>query len=87
MYRVLKSGGEAWIFDPARVSTGADRKKWKASLNLRERFFLKIFQLSGLHKPIKTYTREQAITLIEQTDFKDYRIDARDNEIRIKLKK
>lgn len=87
MYRVLKAGGEAWIFDPARVSSEVDRKKWKASLNLRERFFLKLFQLSGLHKPIKTYTREEAIALIEKTDFKDYRIDARDNEIRIKLKK
>jgi ubiquinone/menaquinone biosynthesis C-methylase UbiE len=87
MYRVLKAGGEAWIFDPARVSNAVVRKKWKASLNLRERFFLKLFQLSGLHKPIKTYSREEAIALIEQTDFKDYRIKARKNEIRIKLKK
>ena len=87
MYRVLKASGEAWIFDPARVSAAVDREKWKTSLNLRERFFLKLFQLSGLHKPIKTYSREEAIALIEQTDFKDYRIDARENEIRIKLKK
>ena len=87
MYRVLKTGGQAWIFDPARVSAGVDRKQWYASLNLRERFFLKLFQMSGLHKPIKTYTREEAIAIIDKTDFKDYRIDARDNEIRIKLKK
>jgi ubiquinone/menaquinone biosynthesis C-methylase UbiE len=87
MYRVLKTGGEAWIFDPARVSNAVDRHKWKASLNLRERFFLKLFQLSGLHKPIKTYSREEAIAIIEKTDFKDYRIAARNNEIRIKLKK
>jgi ubiquinone/menaquinone biosynthesis C-methylase UbiE len=87
MYRVLKADGEAWIFDPARVSNAVDRNKWRASLNLRERFFLKLFQLFGLHKPIKTYTREEAIAIIEKTDFKDYRIDARDNEIRIKLKK
>ncbi len=87
MYRVLKAGGDAWIFDPARVSNAVDRHKWKASLNLRERFFLKLFKLSGLHKPIKTYSREEAIAIIEKTDFKDYRIDARDNEIRIKLKK
>jgi hypothetical protein len=46
-----------------------------------------MFQLSGLHKPIKTYSREQAIALIEKTDFKHYWIDAHDNEIRIKLKK
>ncbi len=87
IYRVLKAGGEAWIFDPAQVASQVDRQKWKASLNLRERFFLWLFQLFGLHKPIRTYTREQAIALIEQTDFKDYRIDARENEIRIKLKK
>ena len=87
MYRVLKAGGEAWIFDPARVSGAVDRNKWRASLNLRERFFLKIFQLSGLHNPAKTYTREEAIAIIAETDFKDYRIDERDNEIRIKLKK
>ena len=85
--RVLKSGGEAWVFDPAQVASQVDRKKWKASLNLRERFFLWLFQLFGLHKPIRTYTRDEAIALIDQTDFKHYRIDAGDNEIRIKLKK
>jgi len=87
IYRVLKSHGEAWVFDPAQVASQVDRKKWKASLNLRERFFLWLFQLFGLHKPIRTYTRDEAIALIDQTDFKHYRIDAGDNEIRIKLKK
>lgn len=87
IYRVLKTGGQAWIFDPARVSGAVDSNRWKASLNLRERFFLKLFQWSGLHKPIKTYSREEATALIEQTDFKDYHIEAGDNEIRIKLKK
>ena len=87
IYRVLRAGGEAWIFDPARVASQVDRKKWKASLNLRERFFLWLFQLFGLHKPIKVYTREQAMALIEKTDFKHYQIDTQDNEIEIKLKK
>jgi ubiquinone/menaquinone biosynthesis C-methylase UbiE len=87
IYRVLKEGREAWIFDPAKVTSAVDRKKWKASLNLRERFFLWLFQLFGWHKPIKIYTREQAMALIEKTDFKHYRIDTLDNEIRIKLKK
>jgi ubiquinone/menaquinone biosynthesis C-methylase UbiE len=87
IYRVLKTGGEAWIFDPAKVASQVDRQKWKGSLNFQERFFLWLFQLFGLHKPIRTYTREKAIALIEQTDFKDYRIDASDNEIRIKLQK
>ena len=87
IYRVLKAGGEAWIFDPARVSGAVNRQKWQASLNMRERFFLKLFQLAGLHKPIKAYSQKEAVALIEGTDFKKYHIDARKNEIRIKLKK
>jgi ubiquinone/menaquinone biosynthesis C-methylase UbiE len=87
IYRVLKPGREAWIFDPAKVTSAVDREKWKASLNLRERFFLWIFQLSGLHKPIKVHTREQAQAMIEKTDFKHYRIETQDDEIKIKLKK
>ena len=87
IYRVLKADREAWIFDPAQVSSGVDREKWRASLNLRERFFLWLFGLFGLHKPIDTYTREQATALIQQTDFKDFWIDEHDNEIKIKLKK
>jgi ubiquinone/menaquinone biosynthesis C-methylase UbiE len=87
IYRVLKPGREAWIFDPAKVTYAVDSEKWKASLNLRERFFLWFFQLSGLHKPIKVHTREQAQALIEKTDFKHYRIEAQGDEIRIRLKK
>jgi ubiquinone/menaquinone biosynthesis C-methylase UbiE len=87
IHRVLKAGRAAWIFDPAKVASAVDRKKWKASLNVWERFFLWLFQLFGLHKPIKTYTREQAIALIAKTDFENYRIDTRQNEIRIKLQK
>jgi ubiquinone/menaquinone biosynthesis C-methylase UbiE len=87
IYRVLKAGREAWVFDPAKVISQVDRKRWKASLNPSERFFLWLFKLFGLHKPIKTYTREQAIALLEKTDFEHYRIDTRDKEIRIKLQK
>lgn len=87
IYRVLKAGREAWIFDPARVTSGVDQKKWKDSLNLRERFFLWLFKLFGLHKPIKVCTREQAIAMIEETAFKHYRIEAHGDEIRIKLTK
>jgi ubiquinone/menaquinone biosynthesis C-methylase UbiE len=87
IHRVLKVGREAWIFDPARVASQVDREKWKASLTLRERFFLWLFKLFGLHKPAKTYTRKQAIAFIKQTDFKNYWIDEREKEIRIKLEK
>jgi hypothetical protein len=84
---VLKAGREAWIFDPAKVASRVDREKWKASLTMRERFFLWLFKIFGLHKPIKTYTRKQAIALIKQTDFKNFWIDEKDKEIKIKLKK
>ena len=87
IYRVLKTGRQAWIFDPAQVSSGVDREKWRASLNLRERFFLFLFGLFGLHKPIDTHTREQATVLIQQTNFKEFWIEEHDKEIKIKLKK
>ncbi|MGD8881225.1 MAG: class I SAM-dependent methyltransferase [Desulfobacterales bacterium] len=87
IHRVLKAGREAWIFDPARVASQVDRKKWKASLTLCERFFLWLFKLFGLHKPINIYSRKQAIALIKQTDFKNFSVDEKDKEIKIKLKK
>jgi len=87
IHRVLKAGREAWVFDPAKVASQVDRQKWSASLTPRERFFLWLFKLFGLHKAIKTYTRQQAIALIKQTDFKNFSIEEKDKEIRIKLKK
>ena len=87
IYRVLKKDGEAWIYDPAKVVSQVDRQKWKASLTLSERFFLWLFGLFGLHKPIDTYTGEQATALIQQTGFKNFWIDEQDKEIKIKLKK
>ena len=87
IYRVLKKGGEAWIYDPANVTTYIDKKKWIASLNFRERLFLWLFKLLGLHKPIAAYTREQVIPMIEAADFESWGIDQRKDEIRIKLRK
>ena len=85
IYRVLKKGGEAWIYDPAKVASLIDRKKWKASLNFRERFFLWGFGLFGLHKPIKTYEPDQIKAMIEATQFTNYDIVKDQDEIKIKL--
>ena len=85
--RVLKTGGETWIYDPARIIQFIDRKKWKASLNIRERFFLWLFGLLGLHKAIAVYSREEVIPMIEAAGFNSYSIEEGDGEIRIKLKK
>lgn len=87
IHRVLKTGGEAWIYDPARIIQYIDRKKWKASLNLRERFFLWFFGLLGLHKPIAVYRREEVLPMIEAAGFKSNAIEEGDGEIRVKLKK
>lgn len=87
MHRVLKPGAEAWVFDPARVSSAADPERWKASLNFRERLFFKILRLLKIHKPARTFSREEVIAFIEKTDFMDYRIETPGNEIRLKLRK
>jgi ubiquinone/menaquinone biosynthesis C-methylase UbiE len=87
IYRVLKNGGQAWIFDPAKVASDADLLKWKASLTSREKFFLCLFKMLGLHKPVVTYHRNQVIPMLEAAGFSEYRIEKKDKEIRIKLKK
>jgi len=85
--RVLKPGADAWIYDPANVIQYIDRKKWKASLNLRERFFLWIFGLLGLHKPIAVYRKSDVVPMIEAAGFNKYEIQEGAREIRIKLTK
>jgi ubiquinone/menaquinone biosynthesis C-methylase UbiE len=87
IYRVLKNGADAWIYDPANVTQYIDRKKWKASLNRRERFFLWLFGLLGLHKPMATYRRDQVIPILQTAGFQKYQIDEKKKEIRIKLTK
>ena len=87
IYRVLKKGAEAWIYDPARVASYIDRNKWKASLSLRDRFFLRSFRALGLLRPIKTYNPEQVREMLTSTDFEVLSIEAQKDEIRIKLRK
>lgn len=86
-YRVLKPGGEAWIYDPATVSSQIDKKKWKASFTFRERVCYWVFRLLKLINRPRTYSREQVLAMIEATDFKKHWIHEQNNEIRIKLKK
>jgi ubiquinone/menaquinone biosynthesis C-methylase UbiE len=87
IYRVLKSDGEAWIFDPAKVCHLVDQEKWAASLNSREKLFLWLFKILKLHNAIETYNRSQVLPMIESANFKEYWIDERKDEIRIKLRK
>lgn len=85
--RVLKSGGEAWIYDPARVSSQMDVKKWKASLTFPERLSYVLFKLYNLIIPPHTYNREQVIAMIADTNFKEYWVEEEGEEIKIKLRK
>jgi ubiquinone/menaquinone biosynthesis C-methylase UbiE len=86
-YRVLKPGGEAWIYDPARVSSELDKKKWKASLNVLEKLSYLLFKLYLLINPPFTYRREQVEEMIAATKFKEYEIEEEGKEIRVKLRK
>ena len=87
IYRVLKNGGEAWIYDPARVAFYIDRNKWKASLSLRDRISLRLFRALGLLGPIETYSPEEVREMLNTTDFEVLSIEAQKDEIKIKLKK
>ncbi|MFH1350128.1 MAG: class I SAM-dependent methyltransferase [Pseudomonadota bacterium] len=86
-YRVLKPDCEAWIYDPAQVSSRMNRRRWKASFTLRERFFFKLFSLYTRINPPHTYDRKEIISMIASTDFREYRIEEEGKEIKIRLKK
>jgi ubiquinone/menaquinone biosynthesis C-methylase UbiE len=86
-YRVLKPGGAAWIYDPARVSSQMDKEKWKASLNFIEKLSYFLFKLYLRMSPPYTYSQEQVETLIAATKFKECVIEEEDREIKIKLRK
>jgi ubiquinone/menaquinone biosynthesis C-methylase UbiE len=86
-YRVLRWGGEAWIYDPARVSSQMNKEKWKASLNVMERLSYVLFKLYLRISPPHTYAREQVEEMIAATKFKEYEIEEEDREIKVKLRK
>ena len=86
-FRVLKRGGEAWIYDPARVSSQIDVKKFKASLTFLERFIYLLFPLYRLINTTHTYNRKEVIAMIAFTDFRKCWIKEEGDEIKIKLRK
>ncbi len=86
-YRVLKPGGEAWIYDPARVSSQIDMNRWKVSFTLKERFLYVLFLLFTLFNPSHPYNRKQVTAMIAATAFEDFEIEEEKDELKIKLKK
>jgi ubiquinone/menaquinone biosynthesis C-methylase UbiE len=87
LYRVLKKGGQAWVYDPARVAFYIDRNKWRASLSHWDRIFLWLFKALGLLRPIKTYSPSQVHEMLNTIDFEVLSIEAQKDEIKIKLRK
>jgi ubiquinone/menaquinone biosynthesis C-methylase UbiE len=85
--RVLKTGGEAWIYDPAQVSSQIDTQKWKASLSTFEKLMYLLFLLFTLVNPSRTYNRDQVVALIRTTAFREYWIDEKKKEMKIRLRK
>ncbi len=86
-YRILKSGGEAWIYDPAQISPQIDIEEWKASFTFAEKIIHKLFVLYAKISPPQPYNREQVTEMIAATNFEDYQIEVAGKEIRAKLRK
>jgi ubiquinone/menaquinone biosynthesis C-methylase UbiE len=86
-YRVLKPGGEAWIYDPAKVTSQVDMKSWKASLTLTEELMNVVFALFARLNPPRPYNKAQAAAMIAASPFKEYELEEDKEEIKIKLKK
>jgi ubiquinone/menaquinone biosynthesis C-methylase UbiE len=81
--RVLREGGQAIICDPARVGSRVDRKGWWGSMTFREKMVLKLFQWLGLHRPIETFSREQAVRMLRQAGFSRFQVDKEGDELKI----
>jgi ubiquinone/menaquinone biosynthesis C-methylase UbiE len=88
IYRVLKKGGEAWLYDPAQIASQIDVKEWKNMLTFCDRFYLRLFTMLKLFSPsIKPYKRSQVVDMIAATDFKEYWIEKDKGEMKIRLRK
>ena len=85
--RVLKPGGQAWIYDPARVSSQIDKRRWKASFTLLERWTYPLLALYARMNPPHVYTREQLVSMIEAASFENYEMEEDAGEWRIRLRK
>jgi ubiquinone/menaquinone biosynthesis C-methylase UbiE len=86
-YRVLRGGREAWLFDPARVSSQIDKKNWRASLSLLERFMYLVFSFYLRLDPPNRYDESRVTDMIRATPFKDFRVVEKDGELELRLRK
>jgi ubiquinone/menaquinone biosynthesis C-methylase UbiE len=84
-WRVLKPGQEAWIYDPARVSSQVNVAEWKGSLNTFERHMYRFLPLFARLNPPRSYTREQVKEWIGRTPFRQYAVEEQGDEFKIRL--
>ena len=87
IHRVLKPGGEAWIYDPARISSQINRKEWMESLSLWEWFTYQLFRVFTRINPPREYHRKHVIAMINETNFRGYEIEEEEHEMKIRLMK
>jgi ubiquinone/menaquinone biosynthesis C-methylase UbiE len=85
--RVLKPGGEAWIYDPARVCSLVDWAEWKATLTPVERLMERLLPLFTRLNPPHPYNRRLVEEWIASTSFKDYSMEECGTETKIRLRK
>ncbi len=82
-YRVLKSGREALVYDPALIVPREKIKIWYERLEGEE---LALFKEYANRTPPRTYSTGELEKILSETKFKEYEIK-RGEWIRIKLKK
>jgi len=86
-YRVLKPGGEAWVHDPAHVSSRVDVDEWKASFSFLEWIVYLLFKLQVRVNPARRYSRGEVEEMVRASPFQTFSIEEDDDQVRVKLRK
>ena len=85
-YRVLKPGGKAWIYDPARITTAETKRLWQQE-PLRGLDWLAYKWASMTSKAMpRSCSANEVCQIIAATKFKDYQVE-QGEWMKIKLRK
>jgi ubiquinone/menaquinone biosynthesis C-methylase UbiE len=85
-FRVLKPGGEAWIYDPSRITTAEMKKLWQEKpLRGLDWLAYKWASMTSKAMPM-THSVNEIYHIIAATDFKDYQVE-QGEWIKIRLRK
>ena len=85
--RVLKQGGQAWIYDPALVASLIDVRQWRATFTAWEWLMYVLFVPFAKINPGRSYNREEVAVMIDAAGFTKFEIQEQDDELKIKLQK